>query len=230
MTDSFPQVGRAERTETLSDQTYRLVKTWMLKSGVQPHTKVTERGLAEDLGVSRTPLREVLRVLEHERLLERTAKGQLVVASLSLEDIRQIHECRMRIETLAARQAATNGSDSDVERLRKSVAEAWVAYAEKRDDVLVTCNTDFHQAIYVAARNPWLALVATPLQNQMFRIRVQLTEAHHSPVWRDEHESILNSISSKDADSAEEAMQKHIESDLALHLAAAEKSELFAPI
>lgn len=214
-------LGRAERGESLADQTYRLVKGWMLNGGVRAGTKVTERSLAATLGVSRTPLREVLRLLENERLLERTERGQLIVATLSPTDIRQIHQCRMRIETLAAREAATNATKADIELLRNSVDQAWDAYQRGRDDILVMCNADFHEGIYEAARNPWLKLIATPLQNQMLRIRIQLTTAHHSPVWHDEHEAVVAAIEQRDADLAEQAMARHIESDRELHLLAA---------
>lgn len=225
MTSDLPTLGRAQRAETLADQTYRLVKTWMLRSAVKPNTKVTERGLAAALGVSRTPLREVFRVLEHERLIERTEKGQLVVAALSVEDIRQIHECRMRVETLAARQAAMKASSEQVEAIEMSVANAWAAYEAGDDSGLVGYNADFHHQICEAAQNPWLSLIATPLQNQMFRISVKLTETHHSPVWHDEHQAISKAISAREPDEAESAMGKHVESDLALHLEMAANDE-----
>ena len=84
----------------------------------------------------------------------------------------------------------------------------------------MTCNADFHERIYEAAQNPWLHLVATPLQNQMLRIRIQLTKAHHSPVWHDEHDAVLAAIEQRDAAGAEKAMARHVRSDRDLHLEA----------
>ena len=100
----------------------------MLTGAVDPGARVTERARAAELAVSRTPLREVLRLLESERLLERNKRGHLIVTRLSVDDIRQIHECRMRIETLGARQAAIHATAHDIEELRRLVDQAWHAY------------------------------------------------------------------------------------------------------
>lgn len=214
----LPEESGIVRPESISDQSYRLVKRWLTRGRVEAGARVSERQLAEALGVSRTPLREVLLILERERLVERSSTGVLRVTTLSRKDVVDIYACRLRLETLAARNAAECATDEQIAAMGREIEQAREAHRRRDLDALIDHNGNFHDLVYEASDNAWLRMLAEPLRNQLYRARVDLTRHALRDQFDDEHTGIYRAIVERDPEAAEQLTARHIASDLELHL------------
>lgn len=169
-----------------------------------------EGAVAEQYGVSRTPAREALRLLEHDGLIEKRARG-FVVRPRSPDEIMQIYEARVILEGAAARSAALNRTTSDL-----SVIEG-VAAEERRigqsdPDRREALNERFHRAVWNASHNA--AFIDLLDRLSLHLIRYSGTTLKHPGRWEQaiaEHDRVVAAIAAGDGDAAEEIVRAHIE-------------------
>src|SRR5581483_4021269 len=167
---------------------------------------------AEELGVSRTPLREALRRLSTEGLVELEANRGATVARRNLDDMVHAWRARLAIEPPAARLAAEVRQPDALERMRRAVA----AQSRVADDVAESfaVNREFHLALVAASGNPHLEQFARMLW--LTRIGVPIfagqMAAHPDDVrrWADEHAEILDAVEKGRAAAAERLTREHV--------------------
>ena len=182
-------------------------------TGVYPRGEVlTELKLVEQLGVSRTPIREALRRLEQERLIAESGKGS-VVLGITVEDLVDIMDIRRQIEGLAAYYATKNLTDEGREVLRQ-ISELQDFYYEKQDvDHLRQMDDRFHDAIYTLANRPVLRDTLVPLHRKTQRYRrLSIGDKSRLDNSIQEHRAIYKAIISGDADLASQLITAHITS------------------
>lgn len=180
-------------------------------TGVIPHGEIlTELKLVELLGVSRTPIREALRRLEHERLIAESGKGS-VVLGITLEDLADLMDIRERIEGLAAYHATKNLTEAGAEELR-SISELQDFYYTKQDiENLRKIDDKFHNAIYRLSNRTILRDTLVPLHRKTQRYRkISIEDKNRQTKSIQEHKAICNAILSGDADLAAELSTTHI--------------------
>ena len=194
---------------SLADQVFEKLESDIV-SGVYPRGEVlTELKLVEQLNVSRTPIREALRRLEQERLIQDSGKGS-VVLGITLEDLVDIMDIRLRCEGLAARYAALNRSEEDAARLRQ-LMELQDFYVEKEDlDHLRQIDDEFHDCVYEFCGRHVLMDTLRPLHRKSQRYR-RGSLAKRRRISTDEHKAICDAICAGDGDRADEMMTRHIE-------------------
>ena len=181
-------------------------------TGVYPRGEIlTELKLVEQLGVSRTPIREALRRLEQERLIQESGKGS-VVLGITLEDLVDIMDIRQRIEGLAAYHATKNLTEAGKEELRQ-ISELQDFYFAKQDvENLRKMDDKFHDTIYNLTDRPVLRDVLIPLHRKSQRYRrISIEDKNRLGNSIQEHKAIYNAIVSGDADLAAELITAHIE-------------------
>ena len=182
-------------------------------TGVYPRGEIlTELKLVEQLGVSRTPIREALRRLEQERLIAESGKGS-VVLGITMEDLVDIMDIRQRIEGLAAYYATKNLTQEGREQLQQ-ISELQDFYFEKQDiDNLRKMDDQFHDAIYHLCDRPVLRDTLIPLHRKSQRYRkISIEDKTRLGKSVQEHKAIYNAIVSGDADLAAQLITAHIES------------------
>lgn len=118
-----------------------------------PGTRLIERDLCEQLGVSRTSVREALRHLESEHLIEMVPHKGPVVATLSLEEIREIYEVRAVLEGLACEKFASKASDEDIEMLQRAFDEISNAANENDHQKILKIKTEIYRIIFEGAKS-----------------------------------------------------------------------------
>ena len=181
-------------------------------TGVYPRGEIlTELKLVEQLGVSRTPIREALRRLEQERLIAESGKGS-VVLGITMEDLVDIMDIRQRIEGLAAYHATKNLTDEGKRELQQ-ISQLQDFYYEKQDiDNLRKMDDQFHDTIYNLADRPVLrdALIPLHRKSQRYR-RISIADKNRLTHSIQEHKAICNAILSGDADLAAQLITEHIE-------------------
>ena len=182
-------------------------------TGVYPRGEIlTELKLVEQLGVSRTPIREALRRLEQERLIAESGKGS-VVLGITLEDLVDIMDIRQRIEGLAAYYATKNMTPEGKAQLQQ-INELQDFYFEKQDiDNLRKMDDQFHDAIYHLCDRPVLrdALIPLHRKSQRYR-RISIEDKNRLGYSVQEHKAIYKAIISGDAELAAQLITSHIES------------------
>lgn len=181
-------------------------------TGVYPRGEIlTELKLVEQLGVSRTPIREALRRLEQERLIAESGKGS-VVLGITMEDLVDIMDIRQRTEGLAAYYATKNLTDAGKEELRQ-ISQLQDFYFEMQDiDNLRKMDDKFHDAIYQLSNRPVLRDTLIPLHRKSQRYRkISIEDKNRLSHSIQEHKAIYNAIISGDAELAAELITAHIE-------------------
>jgi len=180
-------------------------------SGKYPYGEIlTEGRLSEELGVSRTPIREALRRLEAEHLIAETNKG-VTVLGITKKDISDIFDIRLRLEGMAARLAAENADEAARENLVR-IVDLQEFYTEKQDaEHIKDMDNDFHYNLYKSSNSPVLLNTLLPLHKKAQKYRkTSVSDGSRAHQSADEHRAILDAILARDGDLAEKTTVEHI--------------------
>ena len=205
-------LGRGSRPVEILERLRGLILT----GEYGPEERLIEEQLAQRLGVSRTPVRQALTMLEAEGLVEIAPNRGATVCSFSIEDVWDIYDLRAVLEGHAARRATGRIEGGELERMRKLAGEM-EGLAGRFDDhedeirVLVALNQEFHGTIVEASRNRRLQrlinrTVEIPL---MFKAFFWYTP-HERAISNQYHRRILEALEKGDADRAEISMREHV--------------------
>lgn len=205
--------GSGVRRGTVFERLRRMI----LEGEYGPEERLVEEQVAERLGVSRTPVRQALTMLEAEGLVEIAPNRGATVCSFSIEDVWDIYDLRAVLEGHAARRAATRVSAEELARLR-SLAEEMErmisgASGNRGEEIrtLVACNQEFHGTIVAASRNGRLErlfgrTVQVPLMFKAFF----WYGPHERVISNHYHRQVLNALETGDAERAEIVMREHV--------------------
>ncbi|MFZ7121413.1 MAG: GntR family transcriptional regulator [Eubacteriaceae bacterium] len=195
----------------LREIVFSTMREAIINGDFKPGQRLMEVQLAEQMGVSRTPVREAIRKLELEGLVIMVPRKGAYVAGISTEDVKEVVEIRSVLEGLAAKLAAQRGNEEDVEKLKEVLTNFEKATLDNNTIDLINYDSDFHDIIYKAAKNSKLIQMINGLKEQVQRFRVAyFTQFQNVEILLKEHRKLLNAIVDKDADLARELAEKHI--------------------
>lgn len=195
----------------LSESIREAIEEEIATGKLLPGTRLDEVELAARFGVSRTPLREAMRQLLGEGLLESRPPRGAVVAQVTPQRLIEMFEVMAELEAMCARLAARRMSDEELATI-EAAHEACRASAAARDsDGYFYANERFHYAIYAASHNAFLFEQAAALQRKLrpYR-RLQLRVRHRLPRSFEEHQAILDALRAGDADLAMQSVRGHV--------------------
>ena len=198
------------KNTSLADQVFDKLENDIIQ-GVYPKGEIlTELKLVDQLGVSRTPIREALRRLEQERLIADTGKGSLVLG-ITKEDLVDIMNIRERIEGLAAYYTALNITEEGIKEL-KHLTDLQDFYFSKRDiDRLRQVDDEFHDLICYYSGRTVISDTLTPLHRKTRRYRrIAMENWERATQSTKEHYAIYEAIASRNAELAKELTTQHI--------------------
>lgn len=196
---------------SLADKVYEVLEHNILCGVYAPGEIVTESRLSTDLGVSRTPVREAMSKLAHEKLIKETKAG-IKVVGISEEDVKDLFEVKRRIEVLATKRAAMNLSDSKLALLQDNI-ERQEFYAQKGDAEKVRdLDTEFHDIIYKGCGSTTFETILSPIHHKMMKYR-RLSLESHDRIYDSvaEHKALYEAIRDRDGDKAETIILLHID-------------------
>lgn len=196
---------------SLADKVYEVLEHDILCGVYAPGELLTESRLSTDLGVSRTPIREALSKLSHEKLIKETKSG-IKVVGISEEDVKDLFEVKRRIEVLATKRAALNLSEGKLELLKDNV-ERQEFYAQKGDAEKVRdLDTEFHDIIYKGSGSVTFETILSPIHHKMMKYR-RLSLESHDRIYDSvaEHKALYEAIRDRDTDKAETIILLHID-------------------
>ncbi len=182
------------------------------KGKLKPGERLMEIQLAEDLGVSRTPVREAIRKLELEGYVIMMPRRGTYVANLSIRDVNEVFEIRTSLDSLASGLAAERITEEELERLQRLLV-AIGGYIEENDmDKIVECDTEFHDLLYQASRNSRLVGIIFNLREQLTRFRsTSMAFPGRLKATLEEHRRIVEAIAQGDVAEARAAAEYHME-------------------
>jgi len=206
---SLPSI---QRSRSLYEQIYQTLRTSILSGELVPGERLIETQLAEQLRVSRTPIREAIRQLQRETLITADPSGGLRVATVSAADAAQLYDCRMALEQLAIQEACRNATVAQLQDLETLVLQAEQLIQTQQDSPhMLDLDYRFHRSIAQCSGNQWLVFLLEQVFSQMTLLRVQTTR--HNPrvlEIRSEHRQIFTALTQRDAAAAVRAMQIHL--------------------
>lgn len=165
--------------------------------------------LAEEMGVSRTPVREAIRKLELEGFVVMIPRKGAYVAGVSFKDVKDVFEIRAALEGLAAGLAAEKVTQEEIEQMERAL------HYEREPDSLeemVQSDTDFHALLYKASRNERLITILANLREQIHRFRTtSLAVPGRVKNAIQEHRAMVDAIARHDVEDAQSLAAAHIE-------------------
>lgn len=194
---------------SMVEQTCAILRERIRTGELPPGTRLRQEVLAEELGISRTPLREAMRLLAADGLVELEPNRGAVVTALSRESQVQFWTARLALEPAAARLGAATGERSAL----TAMAEAIAAQRSGDADGGFAANRAFHLALVRSAGNPHLDRFAESVWVQTVGTVIyaaQTTDAAQAAAYADAHEAILDAITAGDAELAERLTREHI--------------------
>jgi DNA-binding GntR family transcriptional regulator len=200
--------------ESLADKAYHAIRDLIVSLELAPGAVIDERELIERLGIGRTPVREALRRLAQERLVEVYPRRGMFVTGVDVRELARLSEVRLVLEPEAARLAAERAAEADREQLDALLAELDAGGSE-----LMDLDERVHRAVYRAAHNHLLE--ATLEQYYVLALRIwsiALDRAHDLEEAVEAHRSLLEAIRDGDGERAATTMRAHVENfEQAMH-------------
>lgn len=194
-----------------ADLAYREIRALIVTLELPPGSLLSEPELQERLGLGRTPIREALRTLAHERLVEVYPRRGMFVAALDPRDLSALSEVREQLEPFAARLAAERRTDEDLEVIDELIADLDAAAVAPDMRQLIELDQRIHHHIYRCSHNDFLQDVCD--QHYMHALRIwflALDRVSHLGDAVAEHRDLLVAIREGDADQAAKVMTSHV--------------------
>ncbi len=208
---------RDHKSVSIADQIFEKLEHDILIGEYSRGDVLTEMALTAQLGVSRTPIREALRRLEQEHIIEDTSKGAVVIG-ISREDMLDMYEIRVHTEGLCAARAAKNITHDQLQKM-KDILDLQNFYIEKRADGDVQENTDnikeldsqFHELLYICSASKAYVDMLLPIHRKMIKFRKASIKRHsRAKESIKEHLAIYEALKNGDCELANKLATEHV--------------------
>jgi len=204
-----------QRQQSLQEQAYQALRTAILSGELAPGQRLVETQIAKNLEVSRTPIREALRQLQHEDLVTIDLQHGLRVTQFSTTDAIQLYDCRIALEQLSVAGACQNATDSQLQELGLMVAQAEKLVQSKPTQLtnfqLLDLDYRFHRLLVESSGNLWLRSLLDQVFDKMALLRIQTIQQNRNVLEiRIEHRRIYEVVRSRKAEAAVQTMKDHL--------------------
>jgi len=194
----------------LSEKIAQTIRNNIIKGIIKPGERLVEPKLSEMLGISRTPIREALRLLEMEGFIDIIPRRGAVVTTLTRKDIDDIFIIKMKLEPLASKLAVNHLEKSDMDKM-KELAAKMEAGSSKGVTQLINWNYDFHNIFIHKCNNERLIRMLEGLQQQFKRATVySFTTEGRTKKVNEEHLELINAFEANDEEKVEKIVNSHV--------------------
>ncbi len=211
----------AIKRPTLHEELVERLRNLVVEDALKPGEKVPEKDLCESFGVSRTPLREALKVLASEGLVVLQANRGARVAKVTLEELENTFPVIAMLEQLAGELACRNLSDAGIAQIQKRHDAMTKAFVARDRKAYFQANQDIHNALIEGARNEILESHHRMLAARVRRARfmVNLSDERWAQAI-EEHEQMMEKLRARDAEGLGQLMKTHMMNKYAAHVKA----------
>jgi len=200
-----------DHEQSLTERIYHRLRREIITGRIPSRTRLVESTLAEEMQVSRTPVREALQKLTLEGLLLAMPRAGYMVAELSDEDIQDLFETRMDIEKIAGRRALEHIGESELDALSANLERMDRMLQSGMLQNLAEIDQEFHDIIYRASRSKTLYRICLNLSDHTLKFRIALSMPPGlARKTRDHHRNIYQALRQKDAHQLEKAIHNHL--------------------
>jgi len=178
---------------------------------LRPNERLIETDIALKMNISRTPVREALKLLETQGYLSRLPSGGLIVTDHSPSQIRNLYEVREALETMALRLACQRATEEEIEQVEELHIRIIDAVRERDINQFIELNSAFHNHLLSACGNEQLLALLQTFRDQYFDRR--LVRVFSANEWRNmpkQHQKLLDAVRQRDQRLAERAVREHI--------------------
>lgn len=204
---------KIDNYKPLRDIVFESIREAIITGELEPGERLMEIQMAEELGVSRTPVREAIRRLELEGFVVMIPRKGAYVASLSLKDLADVFEIRAALEGLAASLAAQRITDKELDELERVLMQMTECVGSDDLETMIDLDTKFHETLFIASRNRRLSQMMNHLMDQIHNFRCRsLSSAGRAKTALLEHRKIVEAIGEHSAKDAYNMAIRHIES------------------
>jgi len=198
--------------ELLSQKVYQILKKEIVRGILEPGSKLSENKLAKEMQVSRTPIREAMRKLTAEGLVETSPNKKMIVSEVSLVDIKEVLQVRGVLEGLAASIAAEKINREEIDKLEKIITQMSPYTNKKHLSSYCEADDEFHNLILTICGNKWIIKVRENLGNFIYRYRFKsLSVSGRLKCSLKEHRDIMESLKKHDSVEADRLSKLHME-------------------
>lgn len=196
----------------LRDVVFKTLREAILRGDLKPGERLMELQLAAKLGVSRTPIREAIRMLQQEGLAVTIPRRGAEVAAMTEKDMEDVLQVREALEILAVQLASEKITKEQIAELEERL-KAFEQAVETADvKQIAQSDIDFHDLIYTAAENPRLVVLLNNLREQIYRYRVEyLKDEKNYPRLIEEHRQIVQGLKERNEQYVVEMTKKHMD-------------------
>jgi DNA-binding GntR family transcriptional regulator len=205
-------------TRNLRERAHAAIRQGILDMRYAPGSLLSENQLAEQLNISRTPIREALRELAGSGLVRVLPQRGIVVSEPTVEDIVEVYQLREQLECFAARLAADRLTPDDADLFRADHAEALAHFQAGRQRQAYDASVRLHSRIIELARNSRLTQFINELGDQVHRFGLLTLRHGRAERALQEHGEIIEALIRRDGDTAEATMRTHLRADRDLAL------------
>ena len=206
---------KIEGYELLNQKVYRVLKESIIKGFLEPGTKLLENKIAEEMHVSRTPVREAMQKLVAEGFVKTNPNQTMVVTEVSLEDVKEVLQIRGVLEGLAARIAAKKINRQEIDELENVVAQMSLHVTKENLSSYCQVDDEFHNLILNICGNKWIIQIRDNLGSFIYRFRIKsLSVPGRLKHSLEEHQAIMESLKKHDLAEADRLSQIHMENTL----------------
>jgi len=201
------------RPATLHGEVLSKLRDYIVVGPLSEGARIPERQLCELFGISRTPLREALKVLASEGLIDLLPNRGARVRTHSEQDIRELFDLMAGLEALAGRLACEFITDEEVAEIERLHHEMYAFYLRKEADGYYRANQTIHTKIVEASRNAALSMAYASFTGRMRRIRYSTNQARRQERWAEamrEHEAILDALRRRAGSEVSELLFMHL--------------------
>lgn len=200
-----------EDNYSLSSRVFHTIRENILSGKYATDEELKEKTIGEEMGVSRTPVREALRQLELEGLVSIIPNKGAYVVGISEKDIKDIYEIRSRLEGLCARWAAENITKEQLDELEENIYLSDFHTSKENYEQVVELDSKFHEILYNASGSKELRHVLLDFHHYVQRVRkITLAEPERAVRSNEEHRKLVEALKLHDADLAEKLANEHV--------------------
>lgn len=199
-------------SQSLQDKAYEEIKRRIIICEFKPGEYLNEAYVASVIGAGRTPVHHAILRLRLEGMVEVIPRKGVMVRPVSLDEVLQILDVRLMLETKCIRLTATRADRDDIATLKAILARASEHIRSRNTEQLMLLDREFHLTLAQIAKAPVLADILRNLHERSLRFWfISLNQRHHHLAVHEQHTAIVKAIATGDADAAEKVMSNHID-------------------
>ena len=202
---------RVSKKKSLREEVYQSLRKSILHGKLKGGQRLIEEQLADQVGISRTPVREAFYKLERDELVTRLPKGGFVVREFTKEDVEEIFGIRSALESYAAYLATLHIAPDKISILEKKLKESEGASKRGDDDKVLQLHTEFYDLLYKSCRSRKLAEMINNFRDYFYRYRSALLRTENGMSYTNQyHRQMLKAMKKKNPRLAERVVRTHL--------------------